>query len=77
MITSVFEVYVGKMPDPNDELLYWTYMICRCRTGHNVRYHLIRIDNLTEKMERLGCELPLDHCRQIIANHQPDYSKKR
>jgi len=67
MIRSVKEVHVGKVPH-GDGLLYWTYLICRVYGGRRVpEYNLIRIDNVCERMERLGCELPLARCRELIA----------
>jgi hypothetical protein len=76
MITSVHEVYVSKAADPTDKWVFWTYMICRVRAGHHRVYNLIRIDNLCDKMQCLGRELPLSHCRRIIREHQPEYKKK-
>jgi len=76
MITSIHEVYVGKTPDPDDEWLFWTYMICRVRDGNERRYDLIRIDNAVSWMECLGRELTLKHCREIISRHQPEYKRK-
>lgn len=73
MITSVKEVYVGTEGDPRDEFLFWTYMICFVPTNGQIKYNLIRIDNVCEKMERLGCELTIAHCRQIIKSYEPSY----
>jgi hypothetical protein len=73
MLISVKEVYVGKESDPRDDLLFWTYMICSVHSGRAKRYNLIRIDNVCEKMERLGCELTFAHCRQLIKSHEPSY----
>lgn len=69
MITSVKEVHVGRRPH-GDGFLFWTYMICRVRSGRAYRYDLIRIDNCSEHMERLGCELTLAHCRRLIAEYE-------
>lgn len=66
MIRSVKEVHVGTVGHGKDGLLHWTYLICRVDSGRHRRYNLIRIDNCCSKMERLGCELTLAHCRKLI-----------
>lgn len=71
MITSVKEVFVGKVAD--NWLTFWTYLVCRVRAGGPSRYDLIRINNTTDRMERLGCELPLYYCREILLRHEPNY----
>jgi len=78
MITSVKEVYRSNQPDPaGDEYTFWTYMICKCVSdGKRRRYHLIRIDSCAERMERLGCELPLGFCRRLIRKYQPNIKTK-
>lgn len=73
MITSVKETFVGSRSDPNDMWKFWTYMICRLNSGDRSKYNLIRIDNVCENMQRLGCELPLKLCREIIKRHEPNY----
>ena len=72
MITSVKEVFEGKVPD-EDELTFWTYLICRVRADRSHKYDLLRINNTTDRMERLGCELTLEHCREILHSHEPSY----
>jgi hypothetical protein len=71
MIKSVKEVHVGTVAQGADGLLYWTYMICGVPTNRRrKRYNLIRIDNVCENMERLGCELPLKDCRRLIRDYE-------
>lgn len=71
MIKSVKEVHVGTVGHGKDGLQYWTYMICGVPSGsRSRRYHLIRIDNVCETMERLGCELPLKDCWRLIHEYE-------
>ncbi len=74
MLTSVKELHATIVGHPIDDEWddYFNYLICRVRAGRCPRYNLIRIDSLCDKMERLGCELTLDHCRRIIKEHEPD-----
>ena len=50
MITSVFETHVGKK---ENEKTFWTYFICRVRSGRKNRFNVIRIDNIVEKCKCL------------------------
>ena len=70
-IKSVREVFNSGREDENG--IFWTYLICHVESGLPFRFDLIRIDSLCEKMERLGCELTLDHCRQLIKKYDSDY----
>ena len=74
MLTSVKELHTTIVAHPIDDDWddYFNYLICRVHSGRRDRYNLIRIDSLCDKMERLGCELTLDHCRRIIKEHEPD-----
>jgi len=60
MITSVYETVAEPKTD------FWTYLICRVVSGRRNRFNVIRIDSCCEKMETLGRELTLGHCRNII-----------
>lgn len=61
------EMYVSKVSDPNDEFVFWTYFIVHERSaGKRDRFNLFRIDQHMERIERLGCELTLGHCRKIV-----------
>ena len=73
MITSVKETFMGKVATGKDQCTFWTYLICRVRAGGFPRYDLLRINNTTDRMERLGCELPLGHCRTILLSKEPSY----
>lgn len=76
MIKKIYESFEGIESDPN--LLFWTYIICFIGDhGKGNRYDLIKVDNLTDRMERLGKELPLEDCREIIKKHEPSYSKSK
>lgn len=70
MIRSVKEVHIGMTPHGKDQLTFWTYMICRVDSGRAPKYNLIRIDNTCDKMERLGCELSLKRCRELIRERE-------
>lgn len=66
MIRSVRHVHEGDVPH-GDGFLFWTYMICRVYSGRrDSQYNLIRIDNVCERMERLGCELSFKRCMELI-----------
>ena len=71
MITSVKETIVGtKDHGSEDQFVFWTYMICHVSSGRGSRYNLIRVDDRCERMERLGCEITLEDCRELIAKHE-------
>lgn len=66
MIRKVKEVHVGTKPH-GDGWVFWTYLICVVNSGRRgCGYNLIRIDNVCDKMEVLGRELTLGHCRSLI-----------
>ena len=68
MITHVKELHKTiERPDGR----FYNYLICRAVSGRQGRYHVLRIDEVCENMERLGCELPLEDCRRIIAEQEP------
>lgn len=75
MLGRTVETYIGETADPNDDLCFWTYIICVAPHAPGTKYHLIRVDNVVEKMERLGCELSLRQCRKIVKEHDSDTVK--
>jgi len=70
-IRSVREIFNSQEED--EKGIFWTYLICHVTSNEPFVYNLIRIDDCCEKMERLGCELPLDYCRQLIKSKEPSY----
>ena len=77
MFRSVKETFRGEGEEPPD-YTFWTYLIVpEPAAGRKERYHLFRVDCCVDKMERLGHELTLGHCRKIIKQHEPTYPKGR
>jgi hypothetical protein len=69
MIRSVQKVIMGTVE--HGEGTFWTYLICGVGDhGRGPRYDLIRIDNVVETMQRLGCELTLERCEELVREHE-------
>lgn len=78
MITSIKELHTTITPA--DAGSYYNYLICKVRSGRRDRYDLYRIGDkyvggrrgwISDTFTRLGCELPLAHCRRILREAEP------
>ena len=73
MITSVKELHTTI---ERSDFQFYNYLICKVVTGGSVRYDLYRVwlSNRSDKtlLKRLGCALPLGHCRRLIREQEPN-----
>lgn len=78
MITSIKELH--ETIEPADAGSYYSYLICKVRSGRRDRYDLYRIGDkyvggrrgwIYDTFTVLGRELPLTHCRQILREQEP------
>ncbi|MCK9567514.1 hypothetical protein M0R72_01030 [Candidatus Pacearchaeota archaeon] len=73
MITSVKELHTTI---ERADYQFYNYLICKVRTGGSIRYDLYRVwlSNRSDRtlLKRLGCALPLGHCRRLIREQEPN-----
>jgi hypothetical protein len=74
MITSIKELHTTiERADGS----FFNYLICKVRSGGLPRYDLYRLGDRWNPprwntYKRLGCELPIGHCRRLIREQEPN-----
>jgi hypothetical protein len=67
MITSVRKTIAGTKPDKKGR--WWSYMICKIDDDNRPRYHVIRVDNCCDIMQRIGYALTYTHALNLVMQY--------